>query len=154
MRKADASSKRLAAVWDAMAQGDVEALEEIGAAPEPKQRAKPEKHEALRQRAVVTYLRKHLPLGSLVFAITNHSRSREQTFFLLSQGMLPGMTDLGVLVAGRFYAIEMKNPGGRLSSNQERVQGALEDQGVPVLKMCEGVPDVVAFFDRWGVQWR
>lgn len=122
-----------------------------------KKRAKP---EALAQRAIVNGLKRRLPAGSLIFAITNHSRSKNQTFFLMSQGMLPGMPDIGVIVPpyhysplyGRLFLIEVKDPnGGSLSDNQKRVQEDLRTLGVPVLAECRDLKEALVFFRNHSV---
>ena len=144
--------KRLAKAWEAVARGAPGLLTDDDFAPRAP-RAPPVKQEAPRQRAVVSYLRKHLPEGSVVCAVTNHSRSREQTFFLVAQGMLPGMPDLLIFTPGpAVHAIEMKGPDGRLSDAQRHVQGLLTALGVPVLAECTGIDEARDWLREQGVK--
>lgn len=108
------------------------------------------------QRPLVNYLRRHLPAGSVVFAITNHARSRQQVFALMRDGMLPGMPDVGVIVPGPcFLAIECKRPdGGALSDAQRHVQSELTALGVPVLSECRSVEQAVEWLISMGVEFR
>ena len=108
------------------------------------------------QRPLVNYLRRHLPIGSVVFAITNHARSRQQVFALMRDGMLPGMPDVGVVVPGPcFLAIECKRPnGGALSEGQKHVQSELTALGVPVLSECRSVEQAVEWLISMGVEFR
>lgn len=121
----------------------------------PRKPAKPEWHA---QRAVVTYLRKHLPAGSIVFAITNHSRSRMQSFALTAMGMLPGMPDLCVITPNAYSSvplllcIEMKAPDGRVSDVQLHTQQTLRALGVPVLAKCTSTQEAVEWLRKQGVQ--
>lgn len=107
------------------------------------------------QRPLVNYLRRHLPVGSVVFAITNHARSRQQVFALMRDGMLPGMPDVGVIVPGPcFLAIECKRPdGGALSDAQRHVQSELTALGVPVLSECRSVEQAVEWLKSMGVEF-
>ncbi len=122
-----------------------------GLDPQRQPRKPPRKLEAPLQRAVVVALRRRLPPGSLVAAVTNHSRSKHQTFALLAQGMLPGMPDLLVFTSYHVFGIEMKAPGGRLSSAQQSTQAGLRALGVPVLAECASVQQAVAWLELQGV---
>lgn len=155
-RKADVP-KRLADAWDKLGQGmpldDLE-LQRLKAKP----RAKPVQHERHAQGRAVIYLRKHLPRGSLVYAVPNHSRSRMQTFALMREGLLPGMPDLGIIVPWpephyhRTFRVEWKREnGGRLSESQLRVHEQLRQLGVPLLEECRTIEQCVAWLRAEGV---
>ena len=165
--------KRQQNLHRAIAEGAPEMLEDADFALRKATRQPRAKPEALKQRAVVVYLRKHLPLGSIVFAITNHSRSKHQTFALIAQGMLPGMPDVGVLVPSHplsrpmpqqyhlysphrhcLFFIEMKSDTGKLSEAQRNTQELLRDLGVPVLSECRSVDEAKIFLQKLGVQFR
>lgn len=157
-RKADVP-KRIAEAWDKLGQGvpldDLE-LQRLRAPQKP--RAKPEQKERRSQGRAVIYLRKHLPHGSLVYAVPNHSRSRMQTFALLRDGLLPGMPDLGIIVPWeapfyhRTFHVEWKREdGGRLSESQIRVHEQLRALGVPLLPECRTVEECVAWLQSEGV---
>lgn len=156
-------SKQVQRMWKAIAEGKPELLDDLDMHRKP--RAAPIAKEAPLQKATVNFLRKHLPPGSLVWAMTNHSRSQNQTFALIAMGMLPGMPDLGVLVPSdgyspvhgtepRLYFIEMKAPKGVLSAAQERVQGLLQDMGIPVLAKCESAKQAADWLEAQGVRFR
>lgn len=143
--------------WRALAEGAPELLDDVDFSKLrhrvriTKKPDQAERHSV--QRPLVTYLRRHLPAGSVVFAITNHARSREQVFALLADGMQPGMPDVGVVLAGaRLLLIECKRPdGGSLSDAQKHTQGLLEALGVPVLKECRSKEEAVAWLREQGV---
>lgn len=164
--------KRVAKLWDAIGQGAPELLDDTDFKHPyvtPKPRAKPQQRERKEvQRPLVNYLRKHLPAGSVVFAVTNHARSRTQTFALIADGMLSGMTDVVVLVDRRHVVglqgtsgppwigcIENKDPeGGSLSDNQKFVQSELRAMGAAVLEECRSVEQAVAWLHQQGVPVR
>lgn len=149
--------KRLGAKWDALGQGAPDLMTDTDFThpypSPPKIKRAPVKREAPRQRAVVNGLRRRLPEGSLIWATTNHARTRNQTFFLISQGMVPGMTDLFVLIEGpRLFGIEMKDEGKRASENQLFVHAQLRALGVPVLSECCELEQAVEFLRGQGVE--
>src|SRR5262245_16945147 len=96
VRKSDLP-RRAGAIWDALAQGDPDALAEAHAMTTRKA-AMPVQHEREEvQRPLIVYLRRHLEPGSVVFSVPNMARSRQQTFTLIRDGMLPGVPDVCVL---------------------------------------------------------
>lgn len=159
-------SKSAARKWNAIAQGAPELLDDTDfkhpyvtkPARAPLKQA--EKVEV--QRPLVIYLRRHLPHGSVVFAVPNGARSKNQIFSLMRDGMLPGVPDICVCVDGRRLVtpqsqawvgmIECKAPdGGRLSDAQTHVQGELVAMRVPVLSECRSVEQAVAWLHQQGV---
>lgn len=171
--------KRKRALYRALAEGAPELLTDADMAYHAAiraPRAKPVQSEKVDvQRPLVVYLRRHLPAGSVVFTVPNASRSKQQTFALIRDGMLPGMPDVGVIVpemayireksstlgfrpaytAGVFF-IECKRPDGRgkLSEAQQHVQSMLTALGVPVLAECTSVQQAIAWLHQQGVEFR
>lgn len=80
----------------------------------------------------------------------------------MSQGMIPGWPDLGVLVPGRFVRdwrapywlakIEMKDAGKHTSHTQDDVHAQLRALGVPVLSECCDLEQAVVFLRGQGVE--
>jgi hypothetical protein len=149
-------SKRAAAQWSAIAQGAPELLDDLDMQRMP--RAKPAKPEADAQARVVTYLRKHLPKGSVVFSIPNQSYSRNHAFAATRTGQLAGVPDLCVICPNPqkgqplILFIEMKAPAGRLSTAQEHTQQQLRALGIPVFPRCTSVEEAVVWLRNHGVE--
>lgn len=170
IRKSDVG-KRAGKLWDALGQGAPDLLDDTDFKhpyPSANKQIGQKKNQSEKtdvQRPLVTYLRKHLPLGSVVFATTNHARSKQQIFALMRDGMLPGVPDICVCVDGARLIvpqsqafvcfIECKHPdGGRLSDNQIHVQAEIKALRVPVLEECRSVEQAVAWLHQQGVPVR
>lgn len=166
IKKSDLS-KRAAKHHEAIARGAPELLSDTDFAHpyvtrKPTQKpAQTERTEV--QRPLVNFLRGHLPRGSVVFAITNHARSKTQVFALMRDGMLPGFPDIGIISrvapqhgGGRFVGfIEAKRPGGGvLSEAQKFVQAEIRELGLPVLAECRSVQEAVDWLREQGVEVR
>lgn len=159
MKKSE-MSRALAKAWGAIGEGAPELLSDADfVAMKAPPRAKPQQKERKSQAAGVIFLRKHLPRGSLVYAIPNASRSREHRFSLLRDGLLPGMPDLGIIVPWpepflhRTFRIEWKRPGGgALSQSQIEVHAQLRALGVPLLSECRGTDEAVEWLREQGVK--
>jgi hypothetical protein len=172
-RKSDIP-KRTAAIWDAIAQGSPEMMDEALARPiraPVVARAKTQPERDLVQRPLVVWLRKHLPDGSVVFAVPNLARSRQQLFSLIRDGMLPGVPDICIITTRTRMMcgddgmiphttpwigfIECKRPdGGTLTDAQIVVQGQLGALRVPVLAECRSVAEAAAWLKEQGVALR
>ena len=162
-------NKRIAKMWRAVAEGKPELLDDL-ALQQRKPRAKPvqsEKKEV--QQPLVAYLRKHLPLGSIVHAEAIQPVSENHRFAMQRDGVQFGMPDIVVivpeislfergitLVCPRHYYIECKRPGkgGKLSPSQIHTQGLLEDMGCNVLRECRSVAQAVEWLTADGVKFR
>lgn len=164
-------SKRAQQQWSAIAQGAPELLDDLDM--QRAQRKPSQRPERDAQRKVVTYLRKHLPRGSLVFSNNNTNTTANQRLAQMADGMLPGLPDLTVITAGpttffttaithnsisaeqrptgRVFMIEMKAPKGRLSETQERTQQMLRALGIPVFPRCTSVDEAVEWLRSHGV---
>lgn len=163
-RKAMTIPKSERAAWDAIAVGAPHLLP-VAHAAQKTPRKKPEQKERKSQGAAVTYLRRHLPRGSLVYAIPNMARSPAHRFALIRDGMLPGMTDLCIIVPDhdaqsfRSFYVEWKRAfgprggnGGALSDAQIEVQRQLRDAYVPVLAECRSIEECAAWLREQGVE--
>lgn len=153
-------SRQAAKQWGAIAQGAPELLDDLDMS-RTTPRGPMKRPERDAQRKVVTYLRKHLPAGSLVWSNNNTNTTAAQRHTQMADGMLPGLPDLTVIVpskdypavfAVRVYFIEMKSQTGRLSSQQRDTQAALTALGVPVLSECRSVEEAVTWLRRMGVK--
>lgn len=112
-------------------------------------RAQPE--HALQQKVFV-YLRRALPAGSYVTSIDHARKSTEaQRLMLRARGVLPGIPDMVVLVAG-FPAIwiELKAPGGTASENQIVTAEAIARNGHRCFE-ARTVDEVQSYLHQMGV---
>lgn len=158
VKKSDVS-KSLAKAWDKLGQGiplddlDVQRFAHSAAKAKAPKKPRQDLERAQVQRPLVVYLRRHLPAGSVVFAITNHARSRQQIFALMRDGMLPGVPDVcAVLPGGRVLFIECKRPdGGSRNDSQKHVQASLQAIGVAVMQECRSVEQAVEWLRAEGV---
>jgi hypothetical protein len=112
-------------------------------------RAQPE--HALQQKVFV-YLRRALPPGSYVTSIDHARKATEaQRLMLRARGVLPGIPDMVVLVAG-FPAIwiELKAPSGTASENQIVTAEAIARNGHRCFE-ARSVDEVEAYLHQMGV---
>ena len=150
-------NKRIAKMWRAVAEGKPELLDDL-ALQQRKPRAKPvqaEKKEV--QQPLVVYLRKHLPLGSVVHAQAIQPVSENHRFAMARDGVQFGYPDVEVIIPGpRYFHIECKNPNGRgrLSKSQQDTQELMTDLGCVVLSECESVAQAVEWLTAQGVKFR
>lgn len=167
LRKQD-TPKHLHKAWDALAQGAPDLLDDLDisrlraraeARAEAPPRKKPDQAERRSQGRGVVYLRRHLPMGSLVYAVPNSARSQAHRFALMRDGMLPGMPDLGIIVPWpepflhRTFRIEWKREGGGvLSPAQIHIHEQLRALGVPLLSECRSTQEAVDWLREQGVE--
>lgn len=154
-------SKQVQRMWKAIAEGKPELLDDLDMTrgnPRGHPRRKPEQREKKEvQQPLVIFLRKHLPLGSVVHAQAIQPVSENHRFAMQRDGVQFGMPDLLVIVPGpAFYFIEAKHPdgSGRLSSTQQHTQGLLEDMGCAVLRECTSAAQAVEWLQSKGVKFR
>lgn len=67
-----------------------------------------------------------------------------------AMGLLPGMPDICLVHDGRFYGLELKRTGGRLSSEQRAVLDALGRAGA-VTATAYGLDNALAILAAWGL---
>lgn len=87
------------------------------------------KDEANFQVGVVRFLRM---AGHYVFAVPNGgSRNLKEAVNLKAQGVLAGVSDLIILLPGKVYFVELKNPNGkgRQSPAQREFEEAVKGYG-------------------------
>lgn len=103
----------------------------------PKRNGHPERDV---QRAVVAFLRRALPAGSVVAAVPNEERGRAQTKEARARfgqarkmsGVVSGFPDLIVAIPGRVLFLELKAPKGVLSDAQRDLHPRIRALGHPV----------------------
>lgn len=94
------------------------------------------------QRDVVTFLRWALPADAEYCHIPNGGqRHKRAAARLVGLGLRAGMPDLLVVHQGRALFIELKAPGGVLSSVQRQVIRKLKYCGC-LVELCRSVPEV------------
>jgi len=96
----------------------------------------------LRQRSAPGVVAWHTPNGGL--------RSPIDAKILKGQGVAPGIPDVCAVRAGKFYALELKAPGGRLSENQERMLIELRAAGA-MATHCHGLTEALRVLEGWGL---
>ncbi len=109
------------------------------------------------QTAIVQFLRTQYP-RALVFSVPNELASkagggqdrakRQATIRNMqarakAQGMLAGMSDIGFLMGGRFFALEVKAKGNGQQPSQKAVQEIVERNG-GIYAVVRSVDDVKA----------
>jgi hypothetical protein len=168
-------TRRQGALWDALAQGSPEMVADALAKPTRAASTPARQSERIDvQRPLIVYLRKHLPAGSVVFAVPNLARSREHTYTLIRDGMLPGVPDICILTSTTAMLcgddethsmipwstpwvgfIECKRPGGGvLSDAQREVQSFIRALKIPVLAECRSIPEAAQWLHEQGVVLR
>lgn len=111
------------------------------------------------QRAVLEYLWRVLPQGSLVVHVPNGNRlagkgaaravSKEKWL-----GMLPGFPDLMALLPdGQALFFEVKSPSGTVEAHQADIHERLRALGFHVA-VVRGIDAVTIALNEWGVQTR
>ena len=88
-----------------------------------------------------------VPKGCL-FSIPNEGkRSGQFASRLKAQGMVSGVPDLCLVWRGRVVFIEVKAPGGKLSTSQLNVIGNLKCEGADV-RLVKSLGDFLAIFEE------
>ena len=110
------------------------------------------------QRACVEYLRLCVPPppgGPFWFHVPNQRGTRTiyEAQILKALGVRAGVPDLIVCWRGRFLAIELKAPRGRVSETQAETQASIAAAGGET-HLCRSVDDLIASLRSWGVPTR
>ncbi|MDQ1077986.1 VRR-NUC domain-containing protein [Pseudoroseomonas cervicalis] len=130
--------------------------------PRPDPKKKRGNPERLAQVQVVSYLRRALPDGSIVFAIPNEQKASGPGKFAGARfgqarkaaGVLTGMPDVCCVVPGRVTVwIEMKSKVGRATDAQLAMHERLRRAG-HVVGIVRSIEDAAALMDRAGVPLR
>ena len=73
-------------------------------------------------------LRHHSP-RCIIQSVPNESKSKQETLVKLSMGMLPGASDLVVIVPGSIVFVEVKRPGEKPRENQREYRDSVTALG-------------------------
>ena len=85
----------------------------------------------------------------LIFSVPNGgSRSAKEAAILSAEGVMPGVSDLIVVVDGRVLFIEMKAPNGRQSRYQREFQERIEVLGFEY-RICHSVAEFMETVSQW-----
>ena len=84
----------------------------------------------------------HTPLGGY--------RRRIEAAILKGAGVKPGIPDICALYRRRFYALELKAPGGRVTETQGAMLIALERAGA-VVGVADSLDRALGYLETWGL---
>lgn len=138
---------------------DIPLAEEIDKLGGKKKRGNPER---LAQVQVVSYLRRALPDGNVVFAIVNEQRGDSSSKFGRARfgqarkatGVVTGIPDVCCIIPGHPTVwIEMKSQVGRLSDMQREVHRKMAAAG-QVVGVVRSIEDAMALMDGAGIPLR
>jgi hypothetical protein len=96
----------------------------------------------LRMRGVPDMLFFHVPNGG--------SRRPIEGAIFQSLGVLPGVADLLLFHAGRFFALELKRRGGHPSRQQLAFTAAFQDAG-GYAAICDDLDPAIRTLEAWGL---
>jgi hypothetical protein len=69
---------------------------------------------------------------------------------LKAMGVKPGVPDVVACFQGKFYALELKADGGRLSTEQRNVLDALRRAGA-IVAVATGLDEALRTLESWGL---
>lgn len=123
-----------------------------------KKRGNPER---MAQVQVVSYLRRALPDGNVVFSIVNEQKGDGDKYQRArfgnarkASGVVTGVPDLCVIAPGYPVVwIEMKSAVGRLSDMQRHIHDKLRKAG-QIVGVARSIEDAVAIMDQAGIPLR
>ena len=103
------------------------------------------------QRAVFAHIRARGVPGLFAFHPANGGYRRpHEAAILQGLGLVAGVPDVILIHKGRAFALELKAPGGRLSSRQEAALSAMDEAGACVC-VAEGIDRAVLVLEAWGL---
>src|SRR6266567_4314279 len=103
------------------------------------------------QHAVFQHLAVRAATGTFVFHCPNGGwRSKVEAGIMKSLGVMPGVPDVIAIRKGEIFALELKAPGGRLSSAQTDCHGRLRAAGAKVATAV-GIDEAVAVLEEWRI---
>jgi hypothetical protein len=90
------------------------------------------KTEAKIQQEIVMYFKNEFcRVGCkprcIIFSVPNESNSKRETMQKMAIGMMPGVSDLILVLPGRVLFVEIKTPEGRQSPTQKDFQSTVSD---------------------------
>jgi len=107
--------------------------------------------EAQIQRCVFQHLEVRGTRDVFAFHVPNGGwRSPAEAAILKGLGVRAGVPDVIVIKAGQAYALELKAPGGRLTSVQADTHAALRAAGATVA-VAYGLDEALAWLEAWAV---
>jgi hypothetical protein len=89
-----------------------------------------EEHDA--QVALAAHLRLRARRDVWWSSLENHPRSRVAGALGRARGVRSGLPDLVLVRSGKFYGLELKGPGGRLSQPQRLQHAAMREAGCEI----------------------
>ena len=103
------------------------------------------------QRAVFAHIRARGVPGLFAFHPANGGYRRpHEAAILKGLGVTAGVPDVVLIHKGRAFGLELKAPGGRLSSRQEAALAAMDEAGACVC-VAEGIDRAVLVLEAWGL---
>jgi hypothetical protein len=101
------------------------------------------------QRAILQHLRVRGVRGLVFFHVPNGGqRNKVEAAIFKGLGVQPGVSDLILLHAGTFHALELKGEGGKQTNAQRRFQSDVVAAG-GLAATCEGVDSAVRQLESW-----
>jgi hypothetical protein len=101
------------------------------------------------QRAVFAHLAVRCTRDCFAFHVPNGGwRSRVEAAIMKDLGVRAGVPDIIAIKGGRCYALELKAPGGDLTSVQRNTHSALAAAGVEVA-VAAGIDAALAVLESW-----
>jgi len=106
-------------------------------------------------KAVVSHLRQRGAAGLLFWHTPNGARLRGrrghvQGAIAKGLGVRAGVSDICALHRGKFYALELKAPGGRPTEEQLKFIAAVSEQG-GFTCVAEGLDAALRTLETWGL---
>lgn len=107
--------------------------------------------ESMIQRAVWQHIQRRAVPKLVVFHVPNGGKRgpREARAFK-AMGVVPGVSDFILLHAGKFFALELKAPGGRPTESQLEFLSQVSWAG-GYSAICEGQDRALAVLENWGL---
>src|SRR6185312_9825716 len=96
------------------------------------------------QKQLFAIVRKRKFPSAMVWHPPNDKRSR------IKAGFMPGIQDVHALHKSKFYAIELKVPGGRVSEEQYQVKDMTNAAGGYSF-VAEGLDQAIEALVQWGI---
>jgi hypothetical protein len=133
-------------------------IEKLG----PKEKKKRGSPERMLQVRVVSYLRRALPDGNIVFSIVNEQKGEGKSKFERARfgmarkasGVVTGIPDLCAIAPGHQPVwIELKAEKGRVTEMQREMHERMRKAG-QIVGLARSVEDAIAIMDEAGVPLR
>lgn len=103
------------------------------------------------QRAVFQHLRQRPARGVIAWHTPNGgARSKAEAAIMKGLGVTRGIPDVCAIKDGKFYALELKPEGGRLTDDQENMLVALREAGA-MATHAHGLDQALRVLEGWGL---